>query len=73
MTTRQRTGRLRATGAGILAAAMAGGGLVAATTSAAAIPRTLAAGQCSVVELPLPEGGYDGGVSDSEVVDGETV
>ncbi|WP_438853729.1 hypothetical protein [Agromyces sp. M3QZ16-3] len=64
--------RLLRSGAVVVVAVVAGGGLAAAT-SASADPLSATVDGCRLVELPLPEGGYDGGVMDIEVVDGETV
>lgn len=74
MRTRRRS-PLRRPVTAVLAAAMAGGGLVATGGAPATAGTALGtpAAQCRVVELMLPEGGYDGGVVDMEVVDGETV
>jgi hypothetical protein len=68
---RRRMRMLRST-AVVVAAVVAGGGLVAAT-SASGTPLSAPGDACRLVELPLPDGGYDGGVIDIEVVDGETV
>lgn len=73
MTTGRRTSRFRRTGAGIVAAAMAGGGLAAVASASPTASMSAPLEQCQVVELPPPPGGYDAGVMDIEVVDGETV
>jgi hypothetical protein len=68
----RRGRRFRRTGAGLLTAALAGGGLAAVSgTTATALPAL--GEECRLVELPLPAGGYDGGVMDIETVDGGTV
>lgn len=69
---RRRTRMLRS-GAVVVAAAVAAGGGLAAATSASGVPLSAPNDECRLVELPLPDGGYDGGVIDIEVVDGETV
>jgi hypothetical protein len=68
----RRIPRWRRSGAAVITAALAGGGLAAVSgTTATALPAL--GEECRLVELPLPAGGYDGGVMDIEVVGGQTV
>jgi len=74
-TRRTTTGRGRA-GAGVAAVAIAGAGLAALPTAAAQAARAAPAstdGECRLVELAPPAGGYGAGVIDIEVVDGQTI
>lgn len=73
MTAPRSTGRFRRTGAGLLATALAGGTVVAVAAGSAALPAGGPDSGCRLVELPSPAGGYDAGVTDMEVVDGEAV
>ena len=59
--------RARRAGAAVAAAAFAGAGVLALAPAPAAVA---AAGQCTLVELPPPTGGFHAGVMDIEVVDG---
>ena len=72
MSTR-RTSTRRRTGAGVAAAAIAAAGGAALPSTAAQAAPASTGGECRLVELPVPAGGYGGGVIDIEVVDGQTV
>ena len=72
MSTRRTTTRRRRAGAGVAAVAIAGAGLAALPTAAAQAAPASTGGDCRLVELPAPAGGYDAGVMDIEVVDGQT-
>ena len=53
-----------------MAAAVAGTGMFALAPASGA---ATAGAECRLVELPAPAGGYDAGVMDIEVVDGQTI
>ena len=72
MRTRGTTTRRSRAGAGVAAVAITGVTLAALPTAAAQAAPASTGGDCRLVELAAPAGGYDAGVMDIEVVDGRT-